>query len=217
MGLDGIYRTTDESKVKVVPANYDNSKMSHEEFLKVLLANIQWQDPLEAQDISQFITNTVKLREMEVLNSFESNVGEMKSTINSYALLFASSFIGKTVQYSGDQTYVEGGKGKVQFTLSEPASLVQVSLLDSSGKVVEEKTFNDLSPGTYPVEIDNSSLPNGYYQVVVNAVASDGSSLDVKVESYALVNGVKKGEDGKVYAVTEVSEIPIEDITAIGG
>jgi len=217
MGLDGIYRMSDESKVKVVPANYDNSKMSHEEFLKVLLANIQWQDPLEAQDISQFITNTVKLREMEVLNSFESNIDKIKDTVDAYSLFFASSFIGKSVQYSGNQTYVKEGKGKIQFTLSEPASRVQVSLLDSSGKVVEEKTFTDLSPGTYPVEIDNSSLPDGYYQVVVNAVASDGSSLDAKVESYALVNGVKKGEDGKVYAVTEISEIPIENITAIGG
>ena len=217
MGLDGIYSVNDESKIKVVPANYDNSKMSHDEFLKVLLANIQWQDPLEAQDISQFITNTVKLREMEVLNSFESNIDKIKSTVDAYSLFFASSFIGKVVQYLGDQTYVEDGRGKIQFTLSEPASRVQVSLLDSSGKVVEEKTFTDLSPGTYPVEIDNSSLSDGYYRVVVNAVASDGSLIDAKVESYALVNGVKRGEDGKVYAISGISEIPIENITEIGG
>ena len=217
MGLDGIYEVNNESQVKIVPADYDNAKMSQEDFLKVLLANIQWQDPLEAQDISQFIDNSVKLREMEVLNSFESSVDKLISSLDSYSLFFASSFIGKEIQYSGNQTYVKEGKGRALFTLSEPASEVRVSVLDSSGNVVEEKLFTDLSAGTYPIEIDNPSLPDGYYTVSVIAKASDGSSLDVKVESYALVEGVKREEDGKVYALTGVSEIPLDEITAIGG
>jgi len=215
-GIDSL-KLNDDSTVKVVPAGYDNSKMTHDEFLKVLLANIQWQDPLEAQDISQFIDDSVKLREMEVLNSFETSVDKMVKALDSYSLFWASDFIGKEVQYSGNQTFVKDGRGRAVFNLSSPASQVRVTVLDSSGNVVEEKLFTDLSEGSYPVEIDNPSLPDGYYTVNVSATASDGSPVEVTVESYALVEGVKREKDGKVYAVTGVSEIPLDEITAIGG
>jgi len=45
-------------KPQIVQAGYDNSKMENEDFLKVLLADLAWQDPLNAKDISDFIDNT---------------------------------------------------------------------------------------------------------------------------------------------------------------
>jgi len=217
MASDGVHSVNSDSQVKVLPNNYDNAKMSQEDFLKVLLANIQWQDPLEAQDISEFINNTVKLREMEVLNNFESSVKEMSNSLNSYALFFASSFIGKEVLYQGNQTLVKGGKGKATFSLDSPAQEITLTVTDSDGNLVEKKTFYNLEPGSYPFEIDNASLKDGYYTVSVSAKAYDGSPVEVKVESYALVNGVRKDEEGKLYAVTELFEIPAENIMAIGG
>ncbi len=206
-----------DSSVKVVPEGYDNSKMSKDDFLKVLLTDLQWQDPLQAQDISQFIDNAVKLREMETLNSFEESVDKLKGVFNSYSLLFSSSLIGKTVEYEGNQTFVKEGKGRAEFTLSKEAQEVKVLLLDSSGSVVEEKTFTNLSAGTYPFEIDNPSLKDGYYTVEVSAKASDGSELPVKVESYALIEGIRRDDDGKIYGITSVSQIPLDKITQIGG
>jgi flagellar basal-body rod modification protein FlgD len=160
---------------------------------------------------------TVKLREMEVLNSFESSVKEMSAALNSYSLFFASSFVGKEVLYQGNQTLVREGKGKATFALSSPAQEVTVTVTDSEGNVVERKSFYNLESGSYPFEIDNASLKDGYYTVSVSAKAYDGSPVEVKVESYALVNGVRKDEEGKLYAVTELFEIPAENIMAIGG
>lgn len=216
MALDGIYMKNNDSSLKVVPSNYDNSKMSQEDFMRVLLANLQWQDPLEAQDISQFIDNTVKLREMEVLNSFEDSVKEIKESLNSYSLVFASSFIGKEVEYKGNRTYVKGGKGTFEFSLSSPAQKVVVRVFDSKGNLVEEKELYSLSKGSYPFEIDNPSLADGYYTVSVDAYSLGGSKVDVEVNSFALVEGVKR-EDNKVYLKTSSFEIPLEEITYVGG
>ncbi|MCX7760795.1 MAG: hypothetical protein N2Z81_06355 [Hydrogenothermaceae bacterium] len=92
-------------KPKVVDANYDNSKMSREDFLKVLLTDLQFQDPLNAKDISEFIDNTIKLKQME---SFDA-IQKLADTFSQYSgsLLMASNLIGKTITYSNgnlDQT-----------------------------------------------------------------------------------------------------------------
>ncbi len=215
MDVDGIFLNND-SQVKVVGPDYDNSEMTKDEFLKVLLATIQWQDPLQAEDINDFINNSVKLREMEVLNSFENSIDDLKNSLKSAELFYATSFIGKEVLYSGDRTYVKEGSGKFYIDLETPASYVEVVVKDPAGNVVERKTFTELSPGSYPVEIENPSLPDGYYTVSVVAKGSDGSPVDVRVESYAYVEGIRKLEDG-VYLVTSFDQIPVENVIGIGG
>lgn len=90
-------------KPKVVESNYDNSKMSREDFLKVLLTDLKFQDPLNAKDISEFIDNTIKLKQMESFDSIQK-LAEVFSGLSS-SLLFASNLIGKNIKFGdGDQT-----------------------------------------------------------------------------------------------------------------
>ncbi|ADY73871.1 flagellar hook capping protein [Desulfurobacterium thermolithotrophum DSM 11699] len=219
MAIDGItsdFIYSGDQKPQVVDANYDNSKMSQEDFLKVLLADIQWQDPLNAKDISEFINNAVKLQELEVLNSFESNIQTFVSTLQSQSLFFASNFIGKLVEYEGNQTYVQNGTGYASFSLSSPADSVKVTILDHEGNIVEEKVFSNLSAGEeYPIEINNPNLTDGYYTVFVEAT-NQGVPVDATVKSLAYVNQIRKDKDG-IYAVTDVSSIPLDKIIGIGG
>ncbi|WP_297473722.1 flagellar hook capping FlgD N-terminal domain-containing protein, partial [Persephonella sp.] len=127
-------------KPEIVQAGYDNSKMENEDFLKVLLADLAWQDPLDAKDISEFINNTVKLRQMEVLNDFQETVKMLKEASEVNSLLYASNLIGKKVYYEGIYTYVENGKSQVKFKLEDSADIVKVTVMDQKGNVVEEKT-----------------------------------------------------------------------------
>lgn len=215
MVVDGIFLNND-SQVKVVGPDYDNSKMDKQQFLKVLLATLQWQDPLQAEDISDFINNSVKLTEMEVLDNFEDSVNELKSSLKSAELFYATSFIGKEVLYKGDETYVSNGEGKFYFNLKNPAAYVEVVVKDPEGNVVETKTFTNLSAGSYPVEINNPALPDGYYTVSVSAKDSDGNPVSVEVESFAQVEGIRKQDDG-IYLITSQTQIPFENVIGIGG
>jgi len=154
---------------------------------------------------------------MEVLNTFESSIDKFVSSLESQSLFFASSFIGKLVEYEGNQTYVQDGKGYASFTLSAPADTVKVTVFDQSGNIVEENVFYNLNGGEeYPVEIDNPDLPDGYYTVMVEAT-NGGISVEANVKSLAYVKQVRKDETGEVYVVTDVSSIPLSKIIGIGG
>jgi flagellar basal-body rod modification protein FlgD len=171
---------------------------------------------MEAKDVSEFINNTVKLREMEVLNSFESSVKALDSANTSNALLMASNLIHKQIRYEGNETYVKNGKSNIEFSLKDNADIVEVSIVDKNGNVVESKKFTNLEAGKeYPFEIDNSSLRDGYYKVYINA-QKDGHSVDITTYSRALVDGVIRKDD-QIKVLFGSKELEIEKILQIGG
>lgn len=218
MALSGIssYGTAAfDSGPKVVDAGFDNSEMSQDDFLKVLLADIQWQNPLEAKDVSEFINNSVKLREMEVLNSFETSVKALQGTSGSTQLLQASGLIGKTITYEGDGTVVKNGIGAAEFKLNTNADTVTLTLFDSAGALVDTVNYSDLKGGvSYPFAIDDASLENGYYTVRVEAT-QDGQSVGSSINSQAVVEGVTRN-NGSLSAYFNDREVSLDSITQIG-
>jgi flagellar basal-body rod modification protein FlgD len=201
------------NKPKVVDANYDNSKMSQNDFLKVLLADLKWQDPMNAKDISDFIDNSVKLRQMESLDSIQKLVDTLSTFTNS--IVNASSMIGKKVKYEGNQTYVSQGQSNIEFKLNAPAQNVKVSLVDSNGNIVEQKEFTNLNGNTtYPLSIENQNLTDGYYKVLISAKDSAGNDVQATIYSTGIVNGILK-DNGSLSAKINNVNVSLDKILEI--
>jgi len=203
-------------KPEVVEAGYDNAKMNNEDFLKVLLADLQWQDPLNANDITDFIDNTIKLRQMEVLNDFQQTVDMLEDISQTNSLLYASGLIGKKIHYEGFNTYVENGISTVRFKLENDAELVEITVIDSNGNTVEQESFSNLEAGKeYPFEINNPNLADGYYTVYIEAKNGD-EAVKATVVSEGLVESVLKTNDG-IKVIVNNNEIDLNSIVQIGG
>ena len=206
-GVSGI-------EIPVYDVNYDNSQMDQEGFLKVLLTSFAYQDPFETQDISKFIDNTVKLRELEIMKNFEDSVQSLSG--NDALLLNATNLIGKKVMYEGDKVYVENGRGYAEFRPAETADSATAYLYDASGNVVAQKSFTNLQPNaTYSFEIEDTGIQDGYYSVSV--VAKRGEEpVKVTVYSEAKVDGVEKRQEG-IMALVDGEKVSLADIVKIGG
>ncbi len=203
-------------QLKIVDANYDNAKMNNKDFLKVLLESLRWQDPLQAQDISTFINNTIKLRQMEVLNDFQSTIKLLKTVNQTNILLYASGLINKKVFYEGTQTYVQNGQSKVSFKLNDDADIVHISVLDSKGNVVESKTFQHLKKlKEYPFQINNPNLQDGYYTVHIDA-KKGSQNVKSTVYSTGVVNSIRK-DGSNIYVFIGNQKIDFNKINQIGG
>lgn len=201
-------------EIKVYDANYDQSQMDQEGFLKVLLTSFQYQDPFETQDINKFIENTVKLRELEVMRGFEDSV----SMLNDNNTLFfnTTNLIDKNVLYKGNETYVENGKSEIAFELAEDAPQATVYIYDEEGEVVATKEFTTLNAHQrYSFELDDPEIADGYYEVSVVAKSGE-EKIDATVYSTAKITGVQK--DGlDILALFEKGQIKINEIEKIGG
>jgi flagellar basal-body rod modification protein FlgD len=87
-------------------------------FLKLLVAQLQYQDPMNPQDATQFLTQTAQFTEVEKLNDIDTQV---TSALNANQLIAASTMVGHQVTYKdangNDQT---GVVSSVKVTSSGP-------------------------------------------------------------------------------------------------
>jgi flagellar basal-body rod modification protein FlgD len=88
-------------------AKTPDDQFGKDTFLKLLVAQLRYQNPLEPQDGSQFLAQTAQFTMVEKLTSLED---EMKSSMAANQVLAASSMIGHEVKYKDkneeDQTGV---------------------------------------------------------------------------------------------------------------
>lgn len=220
MALTGVdfnfYNPNSSKKSKIVDANFDNARLNNNQFLQILLTDLKWQNPLEANNISDFISNSIKLRQMEVLNNFQKTIELLKSVNQTNALLYASNLINKKVVYEGKETYIKNGVSRVSFKLDNNADIVRVNIIDKNGNVVETKTFQNLKANKeYPFEINNPNLTDGYYTVNIEAKAGS-QNVKSTIYSTGVVNSVEK-DGSNIYANINNKKILIDKINQIGG
>ncbi|MRI83764.1 MAG: flagellar hook capping protein [Nitratiruptor sp.] len=210
MSIEGVGGKT----IPVYDANYDNSQMDQEGFLKVLLTSFQYQDPFETQDISKFIDNTVKLRELEIMNTFEESVKSLNSSDTLF--LSAANLIGKKLLYEGRSTYVEGGKSHIQFTPLRESPEATLYIYDSEGRVVAQRSFSNLEANQrYTFDLDDASLEDGYYKVSVVA-QNGGEEVEVKLYVTGRADGIQK-DGSEIVVLVDDGKVPLGNIVKIGG
>jgi len=96
------------------PAN----EMSKDMFLKLLVAQLKYQDPTKPADGTEFLAQTAQFSMVEKLNELAKSQADM---LSAQLMLGASNLVGRTVTYTGaDGTEATGMVTAAKFTGSSP-------------------------------------------------------------------------------------------------
>ncbi|MDR3514861.1 MAG: FlgD immunoglobulin-like domain containing protein [Azospirillaceae bacterium] len=174
-----------------------SSTLSNEAvFLKLLVTQLQNQDPLSPTDTSQFTQQLVEYAQVEQQIKTNTKLDTLVSQGNTTQTAAALSFIGMEVQVSGDTTNYDGSTPlEFAYTLSSAASSITATITDSSGSTVDTLTLSTTS-GSHTVTWDGtsssgSSVSSGAYTVSISATNASGSSMDVSESVYGKVTAIE--------------------------
>ncbi|MCI2240606.1 hypothetical protein MN205_19275 [Kineococcus sp. TRM81007] len=124
----------------------DKTAEDKDTFLKLLVAQLRYQDPSKPVDSTQFIAQTAQFSSLEAMQDMAKSYTQMLSGQDK---LQASALIGQTVSYVGpDGTTVTGVVRSASFTTSSVGGTGGEPVLDVNGtKVVLSKVtaFGDTS------------------------------------------------------------------------
>jgi len=199
--------------------------LGKDEFLKLLIAKLQNQDPLKPMDDEDFVAQLAQFSSLEQMSNIAESISEANQLdyLQMQALnnAMAAGFIGKDVKavYSG--VYIEGDNTpRISYTTSEYASEVEFRIKDAAGNTVVTITQEDVQAGSHSLKWDGrdelgNMVTDGYYSV--EAVATDASGTTFK-PVLALSGTVEAViyRDGLAYLRVAGVEIPLGDVTAIG-
>jgi flagellar basal-body rod modification protein FlgD len=188
---------------------------SQEMFTKLLVAQIQNQDPLSPSDPSQFVQQLTQLSQTEALQSLASLTSNNASVLQSMQVLGLGAQVGSEVMTAATSVNLDGAKVGGAVTLGSNSSKTTLVLTGTDG-VPHELALGPLAAGSTPFSIDPTAmgLPAGSYKMQV--VTSSGENPPVDIAGR--LNSVRLGSNGSiVLTVANVGEVAPSAITAFNG
>lgn len=195
-------------------------------FLKLLVAQLTNQDPLNPTEDKEFVAQLAQFTSLEQLQEINAGVEGLNTTMTQSQLMTATGFIGKDVVAKGDQITKLSMSGQIVttrswFTITDPATKAQATILDSSGMPVFSEELGSLQAGTHQYAwngklASGQEAPNGVYTIMITAQDKNDKAVVIQQQQLtARVVGVVN-EDGVYKLVLDGGRtVNLMDVTEI--
>ncbi len=194
-------------------------------FLKLLVAQLNNQDPLSPMKNEEFIAQLAQFSSLEQMQQINSNLSQ---SIDADFLLnqamnnsLVTTLIGKDVIALSDTIIVdENSMTQPGFRLDASAKKVSIRIYDETGTLVRTLQMDGAAAGEQKIEWDGldaegKKVPPGEYRFEVSAKsAADDTSLDVTTFVRGTITGVRY-EQGKAFLLMGNSELELGDVERI--
>ncbi len=199
-----------------------NSLISENTFMKLMVQELQNQNPLDPMSNTNFIAELAQFNSMNQLTSMNSTLKSLVSSQNQSALSNAVSLIGKTVQANGNSFSFTGGNVPLNYSLPQNANSVSLDVYDSSGNLVYNTNLGPQNSGSESFNwsgITNAgtTAPTGNYSFSINATDASGKQVTAATYSNATVTGLTTSSSGSVeLELSNGSTVPLSSVTNVG-
>ena len=206
-------------------SNKDIGGVSQQEFLQLLITQLQHQDPMEPQDSQQFAAQLAQFSSLEQLQSLNDTSQQgvetnlmLTQTINN---TMAATMVGKNVKALGNTIVLEHeGNPQLSFETGGFADNVEITIKDAAGQVVDTVTMNAVSKGDHTftwdaTKSDGSRLPPGEYSFSVTATNAAGEEIASDAVMVGMIEAVRYSSTGAIFIVNG-KEIPFSAVLELG-
>lgn len=179
--------TTGASAIGSLAGNFND-------FLKLLMTQLQNQDPSAPMDANQFTSQLVQFASVEQQINTNTSLTKLIDATQGSTLLQATALVGQSVDVKSDQLSLQNGAAGIRFNAASPGT-VKVGIYSQAGLKLREASI-DATAGANAWSWDGRSssgakLPDGTYKVAV--LNADGSAQPFTVS--AVATGVQKVND----------------------
>lgn len=188
---------------------------SQEEFLTLLIHQLQNQDPLDPMKSEEFAVQLAQFSSLEQLVQINQKLDEGGiggSGAGSVGTM--ASFLGQQVVLKDPNVQISGGKGPGLSVMVPPGVQdVRVDLVDADGRVVGSKQVGALEAGKQSIALQDVRVPNGSYEPRVVAVDSSGAFVDLDTKVSGIVEGFVIEPDPAL--LVNGQQVKLEDIAEV--
>jgi len=187
-----------------------NSTVDTSTFTTLLLAQLQYQDPLNPMDSSQFSSQLAQFSSLEQITKVNTNLESLidsQQSVNKYKAL---DIIGKEIEADGNEISLgDEGASKGNFTIKSAAGCAAV-ISDSDGDIIKTIDLGDLEAGDHTFEWDGTNYKgitagDGTYTYKIVAESSSGETVSTTTRIQGVVDKVNLDEDDPVLCIGSLS------------
>jgi flagellar basal-body rod modification protein FlgD len=195
-------------------------QITRDDFMRLLIAQLQNQDPLSPMDNQEFAVQLATFNSLEQLVGVNEKLDSLTSQQGIAGQFNSAALIGKHVVGKGNLSHLgPSGDASLYYELAANAAKVTVKVLDDSGAVVRQINAGGQKSGTQSTIWDGKNglgqrLPPGVYNFEVSAVDGAGNAIPVTQQIRGMVTGISFEGPEPIFEIGQL-KIPSSSITAI--
>jgi flagellar basal-body rod modification protein FlgD len=199
------------------------SALDKDAFLKLLVAQLQHQDPLKPMEGTEFVTQLAQFTAVEQGAAQTAKLDLISMQMSGLASNEAASLVGKqvTIRGQGGLTFDGVLSPQGSASLTGPAKDVKVDVIDANGTVVDTIELHDRPAGALNFAWDGknaqgNTLPAGQYTTKISATDADGKPVDVASEVSGIVVKVTYENGYPEVVLDNGVKAPVSDLVSVG-
>lgn len=217
--ISGASGTADASGVLTSSATGLNT-VDFNTFLKLLVAQLKNQDPLNPLDGTEFTGQIAQFSALEQQINSNNYLSQLVEQRDFGQQTLAVSYLNKVVLAPGDTVALGEDTGaEFGYVLDNTAAKVDISIYDATGKLVRSVN-GDKSEGNHILTWDGKDdagnvLEPGNYTVRVKATDGDDKVIANTVLTYGVVASVLNSEGTANLVMSDGRNVALEDVLAV--
>ena len=199
----------------------DGNTVTQADFMQLLVAQLQNQDPLNPLDSANFSAQLAQFSSLQQLTEINQTLKNADTGGSSVGKLDAVGFLGKEVRGASNTVDVKSGAASaLDYTLATSGT-VEAKILDASGGTIADAILGAQDAGPHTLYVGTLAgvpkLADGTYTVELYVGDGNGNATPVATMGGGVVTGVDLSGDAPVLligdrriAVTDVREVRVQ-------
>jgi flagellar basal-body rod modification protein FlgD len=218
--IDSISQAaTTQNATSASSTSKNDEVLGKEDFLTLLVAQLQNQDPLNPDDPTEFTAQLAQFSSLEQLFNLNESMESLVTAYNSSDKLSTLNTIGKEAAYQSSSFSYDGEPVTLGYKLDAQASEVTLAL-QKDGSTIALLKGTELSKGTHYMTWDGlgsngQTAPVGDYKIVIQAKAGEGQSVAASPVIRSEVTGVDLDGSNGGTLLTRAGEVSFNSIIGV--
>ena len=197
----------------------DKTALGKDDFMTLLLVELQNQDPTEPMDSDKILSQTSQLATLESAENTNKALEALAASLGTSQQFSTISAIGKTADLGSNAVgYDEGSVASFEVYFPEEVTAGTLEILDTNGNIVGTMDIAANPSGVYQFDwdgslSDGSAASSGVYYITASYSDGAGNPQTTRMGAYPIES--VKFEDGQTLVKVGSAYVPLENIVEV--
>lgn len=196
--------------------------LNKDDFMKLLLTQMQNQDPLNPMDNTEFVSQLSQFSQLEQMYNVNQGLQTLADSQSSIHNSLLAGLLGKTARIDATQVYLKDqGPINLNYELTDSANEVTVKIYGSDRREVRTIGKINQNSGVQTIEWDGKDdkgkeLPEGKYTI---AITANSQGVKSQLTPY-LIDEIKEvifTQGGDPQVIVADQTVPISSVLQVSG
>jgi flagellar basal-body rod modification protein FlgD len=186
---------------------------SEDRFLKLLVAQLQNQDPLNPMDNAQVTSQMAQIQTVSGIEKLNSSVLGLNAQFAQLQTLGGAALVGRNVLIEGNRLVAADGTGHGGFELASQADRVKLEVLDGAGRVIDTVELGAQPSGRHSFDWTPPAGVDAAQAAKFRITATLGTTAVAAVTyTQDRVDAVSAGADGLVLELAHAGPVGYDKV-----